>query len=178
MFAARYPDQTAGLVLVEPMLREALTGKLRRLRPLEQPVKVAIAAIRALNRLGIYRRHLESVDLHELDRAFRVRLNEPGGIETLIRRYGSPRHDLKTIPSAVYLQNLLEVIRPLPLERIRAPFLALLSTGRTFADPDVTHALLSRLPQGEIHTLDAQHWIPTEQPQAMRAAIEEWIAAT
>jgi hypothetical protein len=36
--------------------------------------------------------------------------------------------------------------------------------------------LLSGLEQGEIHTLDAKHWIPTEQPQAMRQLIEAWVA--
>ena len=177
MFAARYPDQTGGVVLVEPMLREALTGALRRLRLLEAPVKGAIAVIRLLNRLGIYRRRLEPLDLYELDKAFRVRLGEPGGVEELMRRYASPRHDLKTIPTANFLQNLLEVVRPLPLEKIGAPFLAVLSTGRTFADPDITRAVLSRFPRGEIRTLEAQHWIPTEQPQAMRAVIESWIAS-
>jgi len=177
MFAARYPDRTDGLVLVEPMLREALTGSLRRLCVLEPPVKAAIAVIRTLNRLGLYRHRLQALDLYELDKLFRFRLVEPGGGAALERRYASPRHDLKTIPSANFLQNLLEVIRPLPLEKMRAPFLALLSTGRRFADPAVTGAMLARFPQGEVRTLESQHWIPTEQPEAMRAAIETWVAS-
>jgi esterase len=93
-----------------------------------------------------------------------------------VRRYASPWYDLKIMPSAIFLQDVLEVIRPLPLEKIQAPFLALLSTGHTFVNPEITAALLSGLAQGEIHTLEAKHWIPTEQPQAMRQLIEAWVA--
>jgi len=173
-FAARYPQNTAGIVLVEPMLRDALTGALRTLRPYTWLLTLLIAVIRLVNRLGLYRRHLETLDLRELDREFRQRLAMPGGAEALERRYASPLHDLKIMPSANFFQDLVEVIRPLPLDKIQAPFLALLSTGRTFADPDITRALLARLPQGEIRTLESRHWIPTEQPDAMRNAIDSW----
>lgn len=174
MFAARHPDRTAGLVLVEPMLRPALTGRLRQLIPLRPALWIAIAAIRGLNRLGIHRRRLESLDLRELDRQFRAHLAQPGGGDVLVRRYSSAWHDLKIMPTANFLQDLLEVLRPLPLHRIQAPFLALLSTGRTFADPDITREALSVLPNGTIQQFDARHWIPTEQPDQMRRAIDEW----
>jgi len=174
LFATRYPQKTAGLALIEPILHTALTGQLRRLRPFVPLLRFAITIIRALNALGLYRRHISSIDLRELDRQFRARLHEPGGGEALTKRYASPLHDLKIMPSANFLQDLVEVERPLPLKNIRAPFLALLSTGHTFADPDITRALLSRLPQGEIHSLESKHWIPTEQPQAMQNAIEAW----
>jgi len=173
-FAARYPAMTSGMVLVEPMLRDALTGQLRTLRPFIPLLKLATCVIRAANHLGLYRRHLETLDLRELDREFRQRLAEPGGGEALVKRYASPLHDLKIMPSTSFLQDLIEVERPLPLENIHTPFLALLSTGRTFADPDITRAQLSRLPQGKIQMLDAKHWIPTEQPQVMQNAIETW----
>ncbi len=175
-FAARYPTMTAGIVLVEPMLRDALTGQLRTLHPYLPLLKLAAFLLLAANRLGLYRRRIESLDLRELDREFRKRLAEPGGGEALVKRYASPLHDLKIMPSANFLQDLVEVERPLPLEKIHAPFLALLSTGRTFADPDITRALLSHLPQGDIQLLDAKHWIPTEQPQAMQNAIEAWCS--
>ena len=174
VFATRHPARTAGVVLVEPMLRHALTGALHRLIPFSPLLKLAIYAIRLLNRLGVYRRHLETIDLRELDREFRVRLTQAGGGEALVKRYASPLHDLKIMPSANFLQDLLEVIRPLALASLHAPFLALLSTGRTFADPDITRAALSALPNGNLLTLDAKHWIPTEQPGAMRSAIEQW----
>ncbi|MEJ2553071.1 MAG: alpha/beta hydrolase [Gammaproteobacteria bacterium] len=176
MFAARHPRLTAGVVLVEPMLRQAFIGKLARLSRMSLPVKAMIAVIRILNSMGLYRRRLASLDLYELDKVFRAGLEQPGGGAALERRYASVWHDLKIMPSANYLQDLLEVTRPLPLDKMRAPFLALLSTGRTFVDPDVSAALLSALPSGEIHTFDAKHWIPTEQPRLMREFIDAWVA--
>lgn len=176
MFAGRYPRQTSGIVLVEPMLHQALIGALRRLSGFVLPVKMVIGLIRIINHLGIYRRHLQALDLHELDRLYRVRLGEPGGSEAFVRRYASPWDDLKTMPSANFLQDLLEVIRPLPMEKLQAPYLALLSTGRTFVDPDITATLLAGLGHGEVGTLDAKHWIPTEQPEKMREMIEAWVA--
>ena len=176
LFAVRHPQRTSGLVLIEPMLHTALTGQLRRLRPFVPLLKLIIFFIRLLNRLGLHRRRLETIDLHALDLEYRAHLDEPGGAEALTKRYASPWHDLSIMPSANFLQDLVEVERPLVLEKIRARLLALLSNGRTFADPDITRALLSCLPQSEIHTLDSKHWIPTEQPQAMRKQIESWCA--
>jgi esterase len=175
-FAARYPQQTAGLILIEPMLRSALVTSRRRMLPLVTPLKILCTLIRLLNRVGIYRRHLASLDLRALDREFRAHLTEPGGAEALARRYASPWDDLKSMPSANFIQDMLEVVRPLPLEKMSSvPFLAILSAGSTFVDPDITRALLKPLPRAEIVTLDAQHWIPTEQPHAMRDMIEAWV---
>jgi len=174
MFAVQHPRRTAGVVLVEPMLRPALTGALRRLMSFTGLLKATIAIIRLLNRLGLRRRHLDYLDLRALDREFRQRLGEPGGSDALVRRYASPLHDLKIMPAANFLQDLVEVTRALPVAAMHAPFLALLSTGQTFADTGMTRNLLDTLPLGEIHTLDARHWIPTEQPVAMRTVIESW----
>jgi len=174
--AARYPERVAALVLVEPMLRAALTGKLRGVRWLVPLLRVAVAGIHLLNRAGIHRRALDSLDLQALDREFRARLGAPGGHEALARRYASLRDDLRIMPTAGLLQDLLETVRPLPLARVRAPALVLLSTGRMFADADRTRDGLAELPDAEIRLLESADWIPTEQPLAMRAAIEEWLA--
>lgn len=174
MFGARYQQRTASLILLEPILHSALSGPLRRIRPFTPLLKLTIVGIRVLNRLGLHRRHIPTLNLRELDREFRARLQTPGGEEALKKRYASPLHDLKIMPSANFLQDLVEVIRPLPLQQIQAPFLALLSSGRTFADPVLTRMTLDRLPHGTIETLESKHWIPTEQPQAMRKAIEAW----
>ena len=174
VFAARHPARTAGLVLVEPMLRPALTGALRKLVPFAPLFKTATAALHLGYRVGLHRREIETIDLRELDREFRQRLAQPGGGAALVKRYASPLHDLKIMPTANFLINLMEVTRPLPLASLASPFLALLSTGRTFSDPHITQTLLASLKHGTLVTLDAKHWIPTEQPEAMRTAIEAW----
>jgi len=175
MFALRHPEMAAGVILIEPMLRDALTGTLRKLKPFVPLLRVVIILLRFFNRLGFYRRHIESLDLRELDRQFRARLTQPGGSEALVKRYASPLHDLAIMPAANFLQDLVEVTRPLPLDELKAPVLALLSTGRTFADPERTHSVLSSLPgRKELVTVDAKHWIPTEQPLVMRKQVENW----
>ena len=78
-FAARYPAMTAGIVLVEPMLRDALTGQLRTLHPYLPLLRLAAFLLLTANRLGLYRRRLKTLDLRELDNEFRTRLAEPGG---------------------------------------------------------------------------------------------------
>jgi pimeloyl-ACP methyl ester carboxylesterase len=173
-FARRHPDAVEGLVLIEPMLGEALRGSLRtaaRLRPLFVPVAWLV---RALNALGVHRRRMAPLDLAELDRETRVALSG-GASETLLRRYASPWVDLHTTRAGAYLQSLMAVSRGLrDLRSIRAPTLALLSTGGALSDPTRTERLLGALPDCRVVRLAAHHWIPTEQPDAMRSAIEAW----
>src|SRR3989304_5585669 len=174
-FAARYPGRTSGLVLIEPMLREGLTGSMRqiaRLRPLFRP---AVLLIRALNALGIHRPGPQPLDLEELDRETRAAISAGGREGALLEWYASPWLDLRTTPSGAYLQALIAVGGRLPdLSAIRTPVLALLSTGSTFSDPMNPERLLARFPDCQVVRLDARHWIPTEQPDAMRRAIEDW----
>ncbi len=66
----------------------------------------------------------------------------------MVELYSSPWEDLKFFPVGSYLQELLEMIRPLPeLSRIPAPILALLSTGITYTDPQITRTLLAENPR-------------------------------
>lgn len=173
-FARRDPGAVLGLVLIEPMLRGALRGGLgatARLRPLWVPV---VWLVRALNALGMHRRRVAPLDLVELDRGTRAAMSQ-GGSETIVRRHASPWVDLATTPTAAYLQSLMAVSGGLEdLEAVRVPVLALLSTGGVLSDPVLTERRLRALPNCRVLRLAAEHWIPTEQPEAMRNAIEEW----
>ncbi len=174
-FAARYPGKASGLVLIEPMLREGLTGSMRQIARLRSLFGPAVWLIRALNALGIHRRRLAPLDLEELDRETRARIAAGGRAEALLERYASPLLDLRTTPSGAYLQALIAVGDRLPdLSAIRTPVLALVSTGSTFSDPMITERLLARFPDCQVVRLEARHWIPTEQPDTMRRAIEDW----
>ncbi|OLB48101.1 MAG: hypothetical protein AUH99_14120 [Candidatus Rokubacteria bacterium 13_2_20CM_2_70_11] len=100
-FATRRPDAVAGLVLIEPMLREALRGSLKtavRLRSLLGP---AVGLIRAVNALGIYRRRVARLDLTELDRETRAAMSR-GASEALLRRHASLWLDLSAMPAGAY----------------------------------------------------------------------------
>jgi pimeloyl-ACP methyl ester carboxylesterase len=171
-FAARYPAATEGLVLIEPMLRPALTDARLRLRPLAQ---AALPIVRAANRVGIHRRRLPALDLEQLDREARAAMAARGPDAFPEGLYGSPLEDLRFTPTAVYLTGLLAVTERSPdLRAIEAPTLALLSSGGRFGDPALTATLLRALPHGETRTLAARHWIPTERPAEMREAIDAW----
>ena len=174
-FARRHPDLVSGLVLIEPMFRAALSGPMATVATLRPLINALIPPLLALAALGVHRRHLATLDLAELDRAAREAMAAAGAFPT--GRYASPAKDLRLLPLVVYLQDLLAVTGPLPdLASIHVPVLTLLSTGGAFGDPQITARLLAALPHGHMESLDALHWIPTEQPLAMREAIERWCA--
>lgn len=176
-FAAHYPGRTAGLVLIEPLFPRAFVGVLKELRPFHWLLAPLICLVRLVNRLGVYRRHFPRLDLRELDRETRALMAEAGGPEAIIQRYASPLLDLRFLPAAAYLQSLRELYRPLPLlAEIKAPMLLLFSTGKVFSDPEIAQRLCEALQDCRAEVLDSHHWIPTEKPAEMRAAIERWCA--
>jgi pimeloyl-ACP methyl ester carboxylesterase len=146
---------------------------IRRLRP----ALFALAALtRSFNALGLRRRRLDPLDLEQLDRETRAALSSGPEGEGRLAKYASPLLDLRTTATGAYLQALLAVTEELPApDALATHVLALLSERSTFTDPAATRAFLERLRDCEIVTVPARHWIPTEQPQAMRAAIEDWM---
>ncbi len=174
-FAQQASRLVSGVVLIEPMFRAALVGSLARVAAL-RPLLAALAPpLCLLATLGLHRRRLATLDLAALDREARAAMAAHGHFPEA--RYSSVLEDLRSLPISVYVQDLLAVTGPLPAPAsIGVPTLALLSAGGTFSDPAVTARLLAPLPQGRIVRIPAQHWIPTEQPQAMRETIEVWCS--
>jgi pimeloyl-ACP methyl ester carboxylesterase len=174
-FAARYPAATRGLVLIEPMFRDALTGPLRSVLPLRPAASALASLVRGLNALGLHRRQIDTLDLEQLDGEARAAMAARGPAAFPEDRYASPLDDLRFTPTAVYLSALLAITGRLPdLRTIRAPILALLSRGGRYGDPTTTARILADHPRCQTRMLDARHWIPTERPVEMRLAIEEW----
>ena len=174
-FAARYPAATGGLVLIEPMFRQALTGTLRAATRLRPAAGAMASLVRGLNALGLHRRRLATLDLEQLDHEARAAMAAGGPEAFPENRYASPLDDLRFAPTAVYLSALLAITGRLPeLRTIRAPILALLSRGGRYGDPATTVRMLADDPRCETRMLEARHWIPTECPLEMRLAIEEW----
>ena len=172
-FAARYPAMCNGLVLIEPMAREAVRGILSRLRPLVPAFRLLVALIKLLNRLGVHRRQLKTLDLQQLDR--RVHDASPDELQTMLKEYGRPKHDLKVIPTAQYLNNLIEIMRPLPVTEVHCPALVIQSHGHSITDPECTQHLLQALPHVEFATVDAEHWLPALHPDKLCKLIDNWV---
>ncbi|MDZ7839300.1 MAG: alpha/beta hydrolase [Gammaproteobacteria bacterium] len=177
-FAHWHPDRAAGVVLIDPLLSRALLGHLRLASHFAFLLRAAIAVTRMLNRLGIHRRHIPYRDLRTLDEEMRKRLESEGRTRAIVRYYGSPLPDLKHFPTANFLQEIVQMIRPLPdLSGVTAPVLVVLSSGVTYTDPGATRERIDRFPHAETVTIDAYHWPLTEKPVEVRQAIESWFAA-
>lgn len=105
----------------------------------------------------------------------RNRLLAAGKQTEFVRRYSSPTADLRHFPTANYLQELVEMIRPLPpLDAAGVPLLVLLSKSITAAALEATRRALAKVPHAELVLLDACHWPLTERPREVREAIERW----
>lgn len=175
-FAARFPARVRGLVLIDPIFPRALRGYRRWLRRGRRLFAIAAAAVRRLNALGLRRRTLPSRDLRALDQRVRAELLAHGNSREFVRRYSSPLADLKYFPLSHYLQELNEMLRPLPPPTTRSlPILVLLSRGLTYADPAATERLLDQAGSVERVTIDAHHWPLTERPLEVQSAIEAWF---
>lgn len=172
--AARHPELVCGLVLIEPMFRQALSGSLAKVSALRALLTALVRPLLWLAQRGLHRRQVATIDLQDLDR--QTRLVMAGAHEVLTKRYASIVEDLRIMPTSMFLQDLIAVTGPLPLERVRVPALALLSKGGAFGDPAQTATLLAGLATCRVEHIDALHWIPTEQPVAMRHAIEDWCS--
>ena len=92
------------------------------------------------------------------------------------RRYSSAREDLRHIPHANYLQDLVELFRPLPaLHPVRAPVLVLRSTIAGYQDEAAVDRRLGELSDCQVEAIHCHHWPVTERPHEVRRLIEDWI---
>jgi pimeloyl-ACP methyl ester carboxylesterase len=175
-FAHSHPARCQGLVLIEPMLPQARVGKMKLKTLLRWLLPLLIFVPRLLNSFGIRRYQMPVLDLEKLDSQTRQLMSEQGGSQAMTKRYAAPWSDLKYIPVAAYLQSLLETLRRLPpMKRVGAPALAMISSGGMFGDPELTRQALAQIPDCRIESLEAEHWIPTEQPESMRKLLSEWV---
>lgn len=175
-FAAREPDRTEAVVLIDPVFRKALSRHWRWLARAAPLLRLAVVLVRLANAIGLRRASLPALDLRELDRQARIALRSPQAEADFIRQYSSTRADLRTFRTAHYLQELIEMFRALPAPpAVRAPLLMLLSTGATFADLDATRRIAAEFPDARVATIDCHHWPLTERPDEVRSAIESFV---
>jgi len=173
-YASQYPQGLTGLILIDPVFPQALSGLLAKVARLRWLVFIAAGLIRFFYRFGLHKRNYPYRDLSKLDQDTRAFLaaNPDKNIADL---YMNPFADLKYIPLANYLQDLFEVTRRLPqLSSIKTPVLVLLSSGASTSRVEKNKMLLNQLPDLEIETIHADHWLLTEKPDEARLVIERW----
>lgn len=176
-YATQAPNSLAGLILIDPIFPQALTGTLRKVARFRSLIRVGTALMRLGYLLGWRKKKYVYRDLHQLDLNTRdfLAANPDKGIADL---YMDPFADLEYIPLLNYLQDLYEVTRPLPpLTNIHVPIQVLLSAGASTSHVDTNREILSVLPNCEIQTIEADHWLLTERPVEAREVIDTWIAA-
>lgn len=173
-FAQDHPRRVKGLVLIDPVFGTALRGSLLTGSRLHWLNWLAIRALWLVNFFGIGRRKFMPRDLRALDEKTRAALaSDPDA--KIAELYMSPRVDLRYIPLVNYLQDLYDVVRPVPdPARLDMPVLVLQSAGASVSDADTTARCIARFPQGETVVIDADHWLLTEKPREAREAIETW----
>lgn len=172
-FASHYPEMCAGLILVEPMAAKAVTGILARLKPLMPLFRLLIKLLKFLNRLGLYRRRLKSVDLKKLDHP--VHQASPKEQKQALANHSSPWCDFKTTPVAQYISNFIALLRPLPVSEIHCAGLIIQASGKSMTDAAKTEILFGKLPRMTLVEIESEHWIPATHPDRLCELVDEWI---
>jgi esterase len=176
-FALTHPKRVVGLVLIDPVFREAVVPAKRNYVRFGSLFQFSARVIRIFNRVGIHRGALPSLDLEALDNEARIALQDPTKLEAFVAKYSSAREDLKFIPHANYLQDMVEMFRPLPSFRtIACPVLVMRSTVAGYQDETIVAARIAEFSNANVQPIDCHHWPLTERPVEVRHMIEAWIA--
>ncbi len=174
--ALRHPQRISGLILMDPLVTEALMPAAKKQAKRVPFAKLLETLARLGNKLGL-RRTLPHYSLRAHDQKARAMLAKGGqALEDFIREYSSPWKDLGHIHVAAYLRDLIEVGRPTPdLTSLTVPVLVIGSSAGTFTDPVRMAAWTRGLMDGEIVVVQCTHWPLTECPEEVSRVIEDWI---
>ena len=176
-FAHRFPEKTDALILIDTIFQSSLQGRALWISRHPRLIKAAVSITLGLNRLGLRRSGFNIPDLRELDKETRKILKGAESFEEIAKRYSALGPILRNMPLANYLRQAVATVTPLPpLDKIDKPVLSLLSSGTTVGDLEVTEQEISKFTNGDMVTLNANHWPLTETPDEVRNAIEEWLA--
>lgn len=176
-YAMQHRDLIDGLVLIDPIFDKNLTGMLALARRTKYILWLLLLFTWFFNRLGLRKRRFKPRSLRELDIATRKFLAE-NPERDIASLYMSPWEDMKYMPLANYIQDILTVIQPIgPIETIDCPVLVLLSRGASMSNVDKNVGIIKTIPDCHIHYIEADHWLLTEKPDEARQAIEAWCLA-
>lgn len=176
MTAVLHPERTDGLILLDPLITEALTSKAASMKKHRFLLVMLERLGRFLNALG-FRRRLASYSLRRHDEKARQMLALGGeALEAFIKEYSSPWRDLNHIHFASYMRDLLEVLRPnAPIEELDLPVLVLASRNGAFTDPEKMAIWTSRMPGASFDAVPCAHWPLTECPDQVSDAMKAWL---
>lgn len=178
-FAAKYANRIEGLVLLDPLVTEALTPKALGMKRKLPMLRVAESVTRAMNSLGFVRKIVPQ-DLRAMDAKAREKIAKGGKeLEEFIAQYSSAKADLQYIHLAPYLRDLLEVGRRSPDPKaIQCPTLVIGASSGTFTDEKAMAKWCSQLKQAQMSTVTCAHWPMTECPQEVASVIQTWVDKT
>jgi len=172
-YAATYPDQVPGLILIDPTFPNDLKGWLKLARRLRYPLGVVLMMSRLMSRILQHNKKFPYCDLHALDIQTREQLTLRNPVY-LSKLYSSPRFDLRFMPLANYLQDIYETVRPLPeLKSIHCPVLLLLSKKSSIVHVN-SEDHFAKTTEVELVSIESNHWPLTEKPDQTRQAIDDW----
>ncbi|MGN1149313.1 MAG: alpha/beta fold hydrolase [Sutterella sp.] len=174
--ALRHPERVSGLILLDPLVTEALTPAAQAQKKKKSLLLAAEGLARAVNRLG-FRRTMSHYSLRAHDRRARSMLAEGGdALKAFIREYSSPFKDLEHIHTAAYARDLLEVGRSTPdMRSVDVPVLVIGSSAGAYTDPEKMRRWVGTLTDAQMETVECVHWPLTECPCEVSAVIESWI---
>lgn len=173
-YAMEDQKDLSGLVLIDPVFDSNLTGMLGVARRFKLVLWFVLLVTWLLNIFGLKKRSFPARDMHETDKHTREFLkNNPD--KDIAELYMNPFADLEFIPLATYIQDIIEVVRPVgDIEKITCPVLVLVSRGASMSDVDKNSEIIHRMPNSDIVYIDADHWLLTEKPDEARQVIENW----
>ena len=179
VFAKHYPDYVNGLVLIDPLIDDALTPKALEFQRQKCWLRLLEIAGKSIDAIGLAR-HLPKYSLRRADEVARRKLAEGGeALTAFVKSYSSPREDLKFMHIADYARDLLEVSRPTGelAESLRGvPVLVIASKSGAYTDCHKLEAWSNRF-GGEFAVLDCVHWPLTECPEEIDELITKWITS-
>ena len=176
-FAARCRQRLLGLVLLDPLVDEALTQKAKVMKSRLPLLRLLEHSVRLVNALGV-RRRLQHQDLKAMDACARHKIERGGKeLEAFVKQYSSALEDLKYIHAAAYLRDMIEVGRETPpTEAISCPTLVIGASAGTYTNEAAMQGWVEKLACAQMVGVQCFHWPLTECPQDVSRVIEEWIA--
>ncbi|EJX08660.1 alpha/beta hydrolase fold protein [gut metagenome] len=176
MTVVRYPSLVDAMVLLDPLIQEALTAETFQKMKWKPFIRAGEFFFRFLNRWGI-RRHLPKYNLRKEDERARQMILEGGeAFEAFVREFSSPWNEIVHVHIATYLRDLLEVSRPTPpVYQLNCPTLVVAAETGVFTNSQKIKKWVRHLNNGEYSVVHCVHWPLTECPVEIKETIESWM---